>query len=261
MPVVSSLPWTPHTVTNVTREAHGLFLATLATCAVWRVSREELLTMDQGSAKLITLELRELRANNSCSVAETDEFLDDFVYHPPGECPPTPDGQDAVMEPPIFDIDAAEESHASQMESVLKSNEESASHWWNEEDLFDDSDVSEFEKPLKSRPGDEDRGESYLKDGSSILEFLGMVPTGSDASSAENDAEDISESSSDGEDSDAEDVFKLNAMKPDEWEKPYKSFFLYQRQEATAKVMQMLRSAVASIASGTWSSWGCMETG
>ena len=81
--------------------------------------------------------------------------------------------------------------------------------------------------------------QSYLNDWSNTLEFLGMVPTGSDASSAENDAEDLSGSSSDGEDSDAEDVFKLNAMKPEELEKPYKKFFLYQWQEATAKVMQM----------------------
>ena len=71
-----------------------------------------------------------------------------------------------------------------------------------------------------------------------------MVPPGSDASSGDNDAEDISESSSDGEDSDAEDVFKLKARKPDECEKPYKNFFLCRWQEATAKVMQMLRSDV-----------------
>ena len=142
MPVVLPLPLTPHTVTNVTREAHGLFLATLATGVVWRVSREELLTMDQGSAKLITLELRELRASKPCSVAETDEFLDDFVYHPPGECPPTPDGQDVVMEPPIFDIDALSDG--------------------------------------KNRSADEDRNDPVLKDGSNILDLLGMVAPGDD---------------------------------------------------------------------------------
>ena len=115
MPVVLSLPVTPHTVTNVTREGHGIFLATLATGVQWRVSREELLSMDQGPAKLITLELQELRANmfsapavpavvnlaEPCCIDNvlprdvvstgSDEFIDEFIYHPPGECPPTPD--------------------------------------------------------------------------------------------------------------------------------------------------------------------------
>ena len=164
---------------------------------------------------------------------------------------------------------AAEESEASKIAefSLPNRSDETASHWWNEEDLFEDGEsdteafvpdvydqllgdnalssrndeqspsnnwnlghlfgdggnetalketVSDFEKPPKNRSVDENRNETVLKDGSHILELLGMVEPGSDASSAENDAEDLSNSSSDGEDSDAEDVFKLNAMKPEQ---------------------------------------------
>ena len=133
-----------------------------------------------------------------------------------------------------------------------RNDDQSPSNNWNLEDLFGDGGnetafkeiVSDLEKPSKTRSADEDRNEAFLRDGSNILELLGMVEPRDDASSAENDAEDLSNSSSDGEDSDAEDVFKLNAMKPQELEKPYTSFFLYQLQEATVKVMHMLRSDV-----------------
>ena len=101
-----------------------------------------------------------------------------------------------------------------------------------------------LEKPRKTRSTNEDANEMFLRDGSNIMELLGMVEPRDDASSAENDAEDLSISSSDGEDSDAEDVFKLNAMKPQQFEKPYTTSFLYCWQQATVKLMQMLRSDV-----------------
>ena len=88
MPVVRSLPSTPHTVTNIVREAHGIFLATLATGVVWRVTREELLTMDQGSARLITLELQETAKHRSAVFSPTSVdpscLIDEFVYYAPG---------------------------------------------------------------------------------------------------------------------------------------------------------------------------------
>ena len=112
MPLVLPLAVTPHTVKGVTREAHGLFLATLATGVVWRVSRSELLTMDQGPAKLITLELREAQLHGSGQGAllprleevvkqqriadntraaetafddkESTCLIDEFVYYAPG---------------------------------------------------------------------------------------------------------------------------------------------------------------------------------
>ena len=128
------LPVLPHTVVHVSREAHGIFLATLATGVVWRVTRDELMSMDQGSAKLITLELREMKAASSrTSMAEpgfndpisTDfvgddmDFIDDFVYHPAGECPSAPEG-DVVQKP----IDANVEDITDGGDIISKKNDE-----------------------------------------------------------------------------------------------------------------------------------------
>ena len=52
-----------------------------------------------------------------------------------------------------------------------------------------------------------------------------MVEPGQDATSGESGAEDLSSLSSDGEDSDAEDVFQLNAMKVEHLDRPYSNFF------------------------------------
>ena len=89
--------------------------------------------MQQGSAKLITLELQEQSLLSRGAVpTASHEFIDEFVYHAAGECPPTPDGtalsvgedpeeepkdakpeseaqseqQHIAMEPEIFGIDA-----------------------------------------------------------------------------------------------------------------------------------------------------------
>ena len=69
-----------------------------------------------------------------------------------------------------------------------------------------------------------ERQDPVLQDGSDILELLGMVEPGDDATSNESGAEDLSSLSSDGEDSDAEDVFQLNAMKVENLDKPYTNF-------------------------------------
>ena len=122
--------------------------------------------------------------------------------------------------------------------------------------------MNDFEKTSKTRSADEDRNDTFVKDGSNILELLGMVEPGDDASSDENDAEDLSNSSSDGEDSDAEDVFQLNAMKIKDLEKPYTSFF--PTPMATSNGEGDANGAlgcVASFASGFWSPWENMEPG
>ena len=84
--------------------------------------------------------------------------------------------------------------------------------------------VIDHEKPIERQAKPRERQEPVLQDGSNILELLGMVEPGQDATSGESGAEDLSSLSSDGEDSDAEDVFQLNAMKVEDLDKPYTNF-------------------------------------
>ena len=62
---VCSIPNTPHTVISLARVSHGIFEATLATGVTWIIDRERLMTVDQGAAKLITLEFRERAARQT----------------------------------------------------------------------------------------------------------------------------------------------------------------------------------------------------
>ena len=82
---VRSIPVTAHTVMSLVRVSHGIFEATLATGVTWAIDRKWLMTMDQGPAKLITLELRECRAD-----ANRMDERDDS----PPKCDSEPDPED-----------------------------------------------------------------------------------------------------------------------------------------------------------------------
>ena len=88
-----------------------------------------------------------------------------------------------------------------------------------------------------------------------------MVEPGQDATSGESGAEDLSSLSSDGEDSDAEDVFQLNAMKVEHLDRPYSNFSTPMATSNRKSYENVAFGCVASDASGAWSFWANMESG
>ena len=185
MPSILPLASTPQTVQDVTREAHALFSVTLASGVVWT---------GVSRAELLTMQqgpssliTLELReAKTRSRATEAQSVQPDVVEN------------SRATEPEIFGIES------------LFENLESPCHGEPEA------------QPVKADVVENSRA---TEDGSNILELLGMVEPGQDATSGESGAEDLSSLSSDGEDSDAEDVFQLNAMKVEHLDRPYTNFF------------------------------------